>query len=81
MGLPTAEFPFGAVRELKKGDLIAYQEINDIQHFAVVTGFDCKGYPLVNAHTADRYHCPWDIGWDRSTVFHLFHILDAEGHK
>ncbi len=77
VGLPSPKFPRSAVRELQKGDLIAYEEKKDIQHFAVVTGFDSKGYPLVNAHTADRYHCPWDIGWDRATVFHLFHIKDS----
>ncbi|MGQ9823714.1 MAG: amidase domain-containing protein [Desulfotomaculales bacterium] len=77
VGLPTAEFPLSAVRELKEGDLIAYEEKLNIQHFAVITGYDSKGYPLVNAHTADRYHCPWDIGWDRGTVFHLFHIRDT----
>ncbi|MGB9904042.1 MAG: amidase domain-containing protein [Desulfotomaculales bacterium] len=77
VGQPTAEFPLSAVRELKEGDLIAYEEKLNIQHFAVITGHDSKGYPLVNAHTADRYHCPWDIGWDRATVFHLFHIRDT----
>ncbi|MEW6276394.1 MAG: amidase domain-containing protein [Bacillota bacterium] len=77
VALPEPKFPQGAVRELQKGDLIAYEEKHDIQHFAVVTGFDSKGYPLVNAHTADRYHCPWDIGWDRTTIFHLFCIKDS----
>lgn len=76
VGLPGPKFPRSAVRELQAGDLIAYEEKHDIQHFAVVTGFDSRGYPLVNAHTADRYHCPWDIGWDHTTVFHLFRIKE-----
>lgn len=79
VGLPAPNFPRGAVRELARGDLIAYEEKHAIQHFAVVTGFDSKGYPLVNAHTADRFHCPWDIAWDRATIFYLFHIKDCQG--
>ncbi|WP_035106270.1 amidase domain-containing protein [Desulfovirgula thermocuniculi] len=73
---PTAAFPRGAVRELQKGDLIGYEEKGHIEHFAIVVGADSGGYPVVNAHTVDRYHCPWDIGWDKSTVFHLFKIRD-----
>jgi len=23
------------------------------------------GYPLVSSHNVDRYHCPWDMGYDR----------------
>jgi len=59
---------------LQPGDLIAYQEKGKLEHFAVVTGFDSRGYPLVNSHTADRYHVPFDLGWDRKTVFWLFHV-------
>jgi len=73
---PNAKFPRGAVRELQKGDVIGYEEKGRIEHFAIVVGTDTHGYPVVNAHTVDRYHCPWDMGWDRQTVFHLFRILD-----
>lgn len=62
------------IATLELGDLIAYQEKGRIVHFAVVTGRDERGYVLVNSHTADRYHVPWDIGWDKKTIFWLFHI-------
>ncbi|MGQ9531396.1 MAG: amidase domain-containing protein [Desulfotomaculales bacterium] len=73
---PNAKFPRGAVRELQKGDVIGYEEKGRIEHFAIVVGTDTHGYPVVNAHTVDRYHSPWDMGWDRQTVFHLFQIHD-----
>lgn len=56
---------------LTEGDLIAYQEKGKLEHFAIVTGFDTRGYPLVNSHTADRYRVPFDLGWDRKTVYWL----------
>lgn len=71
---PTAQHPDGAISSLEKGDLIAYQEKGRLEHFAIITGFDSKGYPLVNTHTADRYRVPWDLGWDRKTVFWLLQI-------
>ncbi|MHB9146389.1 MAG: amidase domain-containing protein [Symbiobacteriia bacterium] len=73
---PNEKFARGAVRELQLGDVIAFDEKNDVQHFSVITAFDSKGYPLVNAHTADRYHSPWDLGWDKSATFWLFHLID-----
>lgn len=73
---PSDKFPEGAVRELQIGDLIAFDEKNDVQHFSVITAFDSKGYPLINTHTADRWHVPWDLGWDKTAVFWLFHIMD-----
>lgn len=72
---PTPRFPRGALGELKPGDIIAYEEKGEIQHFAVVTARDPSGYLLVNTHTADRYHVPWDLGWDRNTVFWIFKIV------
>lgn len=56
------------------GDLVAYQEKGKLEHFGVVTGFDSAGYPLINSHSADRFHVPFDLGWDRKTVYWLFHI-------
>lgn len=61
---------------LKRGDLVAYQEKGKLEHFAMVTGFDTRGYPLVNSHSADRYHVPFDLGWDRKTVYWLFRMRD-----
>ena len=64
-----------AINKLKLGDLIAYEKKGDIDHFAVITGRDSRGYALVNSHTADRYHVPWDLGWgDKWIKFHLMHI-------
>ncbi|HHV62398.1 MAG TPA: hypothetical protein GXX51_07150 [Firmicutes bacterium] len=70
----TREFPRGAINELREGDLIAYEEKGDIQHFAVVVGRDSAGYTLVNSHTADRYRVPWDLGWDKRTIFWLLKV-------
>jgi hypothetical protein len=73
---PTSKFPGGAVRELAPGDVIGYGETGFSRHLAIVVGTDSQGYPLVNAHNVDRYHCPWDMGYDKSTVFHLYQIND-----
>lgn len=72
----SEKHPRGAIAELQPGDLIAYQEKGKIEHFAVVTATDSRGYRLVNSHTADRYHVPWDLGWDRKTVFWLLRMRD-----
>jgi hypothetical protein len=74
---PTTRYPEGAISQLEPGDLIGYiMKNNDIDHFSVVVGRDSNGYPLVNSHTGDRYHVPWDIGWDKYTKFVLIHIND-----
>lgn len=64
------------VTQLCLGDVICYEKgRGDIDHFAIVTGFDSKGYPLINSHTTDRYHVPWDLGWgDKDIRFFLLHI-------
>lgn len=62
------------LKQLMPGDLIAYEEKKDVVHFAIITGFNNKSVPLVNSHTSDRYHVPWDLGWDKNTVFWLIHI-------
>lgn len=64
------------ISQLCLGDIICYEKgNNNIDHFAIVTGFDSKGYPLVNSHTTDRYHVPWDLGWgDKKIRFFLLHI-------
>lgn len=68
--------PGGFPAWLKTGDLIAYQEKGEMAHFAVITGFDSHGYPLVNSHTADRYHVPFDLGWDKKTIYWFFKMRD-----
>lgn len=75
LALPTESHPLGVVQKLELGDLICYAKGSDIDHFAVITGFDSHGYPLINSHTTDRYHVPWDLGWgDKNIYFHLIHI-------
>lgn len=73
---PSTETSVAPITNLCLGDIICYEKgSGNIDHFAVVTGFDSKGYPLVNSHTTDRYHVPWDLGWgDRKIRFFLLHI-------
>lgn len=72
---PIQDYPGGAVTKLLPGDLICYEKKGNIDHFAVITAHDSHGYPLVNSHTADRYHVPWDLGWgDKGIRFFLIHI-------
>ena len=73
---PEEDRPRGALGALEEGDVIAYEEKGRLEHLAVVTAWDSRGYPLVNSHTADRYRVPWDLGWDKRTVFWLLHIVE-----
>ncbi|MBC7338796.1 MAG: amidase domain-containing protein [Firmicutes bacterium] len=68
--------PDGAVYRLLPGDVIGYEQGGEIRHVSLVVGHDPAGYPLVNSHTGDRYHVPWDLGWDARTVFWLLHITE-----
>ncbi len=63
-----------ALDQLRPGDLIAYFETGRVVHNAIVVGFDSDGYPVVISHSADRYRVPWDLGWDRSTVYLFCHV-------
>ncbi|URZ03234.1 hypothetical protein CLAUR_032800 [Clostridium felsineum] len=62
-----------AISKLDFGDIVCYEKgRGNIDHFALVTSFDSHGYPLVNSHTTDRYHVPWDLGWgDKKIRFFL----------
>lgn len=64
--------------KLQVGDLVAYEKgKGNIDHFAIITGFDTHNYPLVNSHTTDRYHVPWDLGWGNKNIrFFLIHVND-----
>jgi hypothetical protein len=73
---PTSRFANGAISQLKPGDLIGYEMNGDVDHFCIVTGYDVNGYPLVNSHTGDRFHVPFDLGWDKYTKYLLIHIRD-----
>lgn len=72
---PSEKYPVGAIGVLNRGDLIAYEKNGHIVHFAVVVSADSGSYLVVNSHTADRYHVPWDLGWDQSTIFWLLKII------
>ncbi len=73
---PTPKYPGTALAQLQPGDVIGYEMNGDVDHFSIVTARDIQGYVLVNSHTADRYHVPWDLGWDKRTKFLLFRIGD-----
>ncbi|WP_123053202.1 amidase domain-containing protein [Clostridium sp. JN-1] len=66
------------LNSLQVGDLIAYEKgRGNIDHFAIITGFDTHNYPLVNSHTTDRYHVPWDLGWGNKDIrFFFIHVND-----
>lgn len=36
---------------------------NDIDHAAICVGYNSSGVPIVNSHTNDYYHAPWDYGY------------------
>ena len=66
--------PKGADRLLRLGDLVSYMQHGEVVHTAVVTAFDAHGVPLVDAHTNDRYHTPWDLGWGSRAVYRLWRV-------
>lgn len=66
----------GALSRLQPGDIVAYQLKGTITHVSVVVGKDSAGVPVVAAHTADRFRNPWDLGWDKDTVFWILHMRD-----
>jgi hypothetical protein len=65
-----------ALSKLKPGDIVGYQRKGTITHVSVITGVDSAGVPVVAAHTADRFRNPWDLGWDKDTIFWLIHLRD-----
>lgn len=73
--VPSDNSPNGAIGKLQLGDVVSYAKGSDIDHNAIVTAFDSHGYPLINSHTVERYHVPFDLGWgDKNIYFHLIHI-------
>lgn len=59
---------------LAPGDIIGYERDGDIVHVSVVAASNSAGYAVVNSHTADRHHVPWDLGWSENTRFWLVQI-------
>lgn len=58
-----------------QGDLITYNIYDSIEHSAIITDFDSKGYPLVNSNSIDKYKVPFDLGWtNKNTSFNIISI-------
>lgn len=72
---PRDDFPAGYIGALEPGDIIAYETGGQICHVAVVVGKDPKSYVTIASHTADRLYFPWDMGWDKTTVFWLIKVV------
>lgn len=76
-----AEIVYDAA-ELEIGDIITYDwnGNNRFQHSAIVTAFDAKGMPLVNANTVASRHRYWDYrdsyAWTEQTKYRFFHLAD-----
>jgi len=68
--------------QLQLGDVIVYDwnGTNSFQHTTIVTAFDSKGQPLVNANTNASRHRYWDYqdsyAWTPNTRYRFFHISD-----
>ncbi len=71
---PSQRFPQGAAHALEVGDLITYIERGKAVHTGMVVAFDDRGVALVDTHTSDRFHVPWDLGWDRTTRYLFWHV-------
>ncbi|OUM90930.1 MAG: hypothetical protein BAA01_00430 [Bacillus thermozeamaize] len=71
-----------AASQLELGDVICYDFDGDgrWQHNAIVTAFDHRGEPLVNAHTNNVRHKFWDYrhsyAWTEQIQYKFFHIVD-----
>ena len=59
---------YKAAYELMPGDVIGYIKKGRVDHMVLVTGADSRGYTLINSHSTDRYHVPWDLGWNEPGV-------------
>ncbi|GAA0786051.1 amidase domain-containing protein [Hathewaya limosa] len=72
---PSDNNPNGFIGKVQPGDIIAYEKKHKTDHNAIVTALDSHGYPMINSHTVERYHVPFDLGWgDNGIYFHLIHM-------
>ncbi|HHV78415.1 MAG TPA: amidase domain-containing protein [Firmicutes bacterium] len=62
------------VEQLVPGDVVAFEENGAVKHVMVVTGKNQHGHVVVNSHSADRYHVPWDMGFEADAVYWLIRI-------
>lgn len=73
---PTDDSAIGAAGKLQVGDLICYEVKGQIDHFSIITELDSKGFPMINSHTVERFHVPFDLGWQGKHIkFHLIRIV------
>ncbi|MFE6166609.1 amidase domain-containing protein [Viridibacillus arvi] len=67
--------------DLELGDIIFYdfQDDGRIDHSVIVTSFQ-DGEPLVNAHTSNSFHRPWEYldstAYTPNMKYYFFHIED-----
>lgn len=73
---PTPDYPNGLIWHMYKGDVMGYDLVNDPlpDHTALVAAYDGANYPLVNAHNADQYHAPWDLGRGPQATYYLLRM-------
>lgn len=64
----TFDKVYQSAYQLEPGDVVAYVQKGKVVHVAIVTDADAKGYALVNSHTTDRFHVPWDLGWNARNI-------------
>lgn len=67
---------------LQEGDVVGMDwASNGIQghpnHVEIVVGFDSRGYPVLDAHTTDRYHIPIDQAAGASDVYYLVFMYNT----
>lgn len=56
------------LNNINLGDIVSYKKKDKILHTSIVTGFDSKGYPLVNSKSPSTYKAPFDLGWSDDSV-------------
>lgn len=56
------------INNIRLGDIVSYSKGNLVVFTALVTGFDDRGYPLVNSNSVTRYKVPFDLGWSNKNI-------------
>jgi hypothetical protein len=70
-----------SVYDLQIGDVICYDFDGDghWQHNGIIVGHDATGTPLINTHTYNRAHHPWDLAdspaYTPQIQYAFFHIV------
>lgn len=45
------------------GDLVVFENNNNINGIGIITGFDSNNYPLINTNSINTYKAPFDLGF------------------